>query len=259
MTWGNPGAGWGNPGGRAAASALSRVLDIDFTTLPTQDLSAGGSFTIGGQTWVTDNHANAATFRVLNGTGLQIFPNATSSSWGRPTAATAPSLKLATIVAALGSGTKVFNVVTRLHLDTSSADAATETAGISLIGTAAAAIAGGAGAGHDGVNPILRGWDDSNPTPFTIPANEAGADAVIGLEHASACTLIYSGDASGGLPSFSAMTLRGNAAHTAAFVLRPTWGDDFDLYLFAESNNVAGNFTPAIKRLVIDFVEADLP
>lgn len=51
------------------------LLNVDFRTLPTQDLIAGGTFTIDGKTYYVDNEANASKLTVTNGIGLEIDSN----------------------------------------------------------------------------------------------------------------------------------------------------------------------------------------
>jgi hypothetical protein len=53
-------------------SGWSTVYEVDFSTLPTQDLIAGGAFTIDGIGWTVENVAKVDVFAVTNGTGLQI-------------------------------------------------------------------------------------------------------------------------------------------------------------------------------------------
>lgn len=57
------------------------VYEVDFTALSTTTASGNGAFSIDGITWTVENYANADYIRVLNGTGLQIDPNATASDY----------------------------------------------------------------------------------------------------------------------------------------------------------------------------------
>lgn len=235
---------------------LRRVLVFDFTAQPDQDLIGGGSFTIGGLTWVVDNEANASTFAIEEGVGLKIFPNATASAWGRPSTATAPSLQLADYETQLG-GRKVGEAIIRLHLDASSADAATEAAGVSVIDTFNSSFGLSAGVGHNGVNAIMRGYKDTTiGTIDPITASHAGADAVIGLEVWPLSINAFTGEASGGLPGFADMTSRARASTLGNFASGQLGASPQDLFLYAEPNNTDGNFQPVFKRLEVWFIEA---
>jgi hypothetical protein len=66
-----------------ASGGLAVVYDLDFATLPAQDLKVGGdgAKTIGGKVWQLVNQANAASVYLNDGThaGLYVRCNATSS------------------------------------------------------------------------------------------------------------------------------------------------------------------------------------
>lgn len=235
-----------------------KVLDDDYAAEPSQDLIGGGTAVINGRTWTIGNEANASTFDIA-AAGLRPWPNTTASAWGRPTTATAPFVKLPAIQALLARA-RVYGILMRLHLDTSSADASNEFAGACLIDTNSATFGMSAGVGHNGVTTLMRGYRDTTVgTSLSVTAAQAGADAVIGYEYSFAALNLLAGDAVGGLPSFADMVagklrMSGNANPAAGQL-----GVETDLYLYAEPNNVAGNFQPVIKRLEVWFVEARLP
>jgi len=67
------------PSWQAAAGGLTTLYEVDFTTQTTQDFKAGGdgNYTIDGKNWkVTGTGASAGTFKILNGTGIVLAPNA---------------------------------------------------------------------------------------------------------------------------------------------------------------------------------------
>ncbi|MDX1555209.1 MAG: hypothetical protein R3212_04215 [Xanthomonadales bacterium] len=71
------------PIGQISSNGVAKLYEVDFTTLPNQDLTAGGDgdVTIDERTWYVANTGAATTFDILNGTGLRIFPDATATFW----------------------------------------------------------------------------------------------------------------------------------------------------------------------------------
>ena len=241
--------------------ALARkVLDTTFADEPTQDLIGGGTFTIGGNSWVTDNHGFASTYDVLNGTGLRPWTGATSTGWGTPTGASALSLKLAGIVGKFGrSGHQTLGVYVRVSLDASSADAATEACGFSLIDTSNANSAVGLDMGHDGTNIVVAARrDGAAVVKVTTDATINGALATIGAEYKAGGINLFWGDGVTQGQSFDDMTQNLN---TAAVIVANTGalGADYDLYLYAQTGNTSANYQPAIKRAELWLVEARRP
>jgi len=71
------------PSWQAAAGGLTTLYEVDFTTQTTQDFKAGGdgNYTIDGKNWkVTGTGASAGTFKILNGTGIVLAPNAVGAA-----------------------------------------------------------------------------------------------------------------------------------------------------------------------------------
>lgn len=74
-------AGLRTLGPRFSGRDLRLLYSLDFTAQSTQDMKAGGNgtYTIDGRGW-SANVTQASTFRLLNGTGLQIIRTASASS-----------------------------------------------------------------------------------------------------------------------------------------------------------------------------------
>jgi len=232
-----------------SSGGLRKVLDIDFRLMVTQDLIGGGSFTIGGQTWVTRNEGNATVLKVLNGTGLQIHPDATSSAWGRPTTNNAPGIYLDDPNTVLAEIANFRGFFWRVHLDTSSADAATEYAVIAYdhkVGYSLGMTA--TGVGHDGANPKVFQFRDSSTTTDTVDASHAGAAAVIAVNNH--CTGWDSYTGTGTDPALSALTVRrGTSCPIGIDAGHIVTSNLHRLHLAAASGNTDANFTPTIHRI----------
>ena len=62
-------------------NSFKRLYTLDFTAQPTQNLIAGGNFTIDGYTWTVENQGNASSFTLTNGTGLVINANSGTQAY----------------------------------------------------------------------------------------------------------------------------------------------------------------------------------
>ncbi len=85
--------------------AWKQLYLIDFTAQGTQNLIAGGSFTIDSRSWTVENQGNASAFTLTNGTGLVISPNSGAATYKNNTR-TAPLIR-----ADLGSFITNFSMV----------------------------------------------------------------------------------------------------------------------------------------------------
>lgn len=237
-----------------------KVLDLDWTAQSTQNFIGGGTFTVAGQSWETDNHGAADVFGITNGIGLVITNDATSTAWGRPTTATCPSFKLAGILGVLGAVEQVHAIIIRQHMDVSAANAATEFAGICIHDNQSTTWGLSAGLGHDGVRERLRAFKDTTTALSNISAAQKGVDAVVAAVFWPLTGVAYAGTAPGGvIPSFAAMTkelaMSGNGNPSTLF----PGLDNQDFYIYSESGNVANNQSVIVKRTIIEFLEVRLP
>lgn len=67
-------------GRKSSSGSLSTVVDIDFSALADQTISASGNFTLGGVTWVAYNVAHSQTFALQNGSGLYVRASSYNSN-----------------------------------------------------------------------------------------------------------------------------------------------------------------------------------
>lgn len=93
--------------GSSSTSVWTTVLDVNFTTQPTQVLDADGDYVIGGYTFTKINSANETVGMVLtNGTGIVIQPAQATSLAGTTRTLPALTIGLSAIIPDYTFGTR---------------------------------------------------------------------------------------------------------------------------------------------------------
>lgn len=235
--------------------------EVDFTTLSTTSATGNGSFTIDGVTWTVENYANADHVRLLNGTGLQIDPNATASDyWVSVRTAPLLSVPLSSLIADydwMSDSVRVFCEVGAANSDQNyelSAFSITKLPYPGFTGQVAYQLTHGyAGAGLVREARMLRG-NNVGSAGYAV-SDDAG---LIELGPAALDAAFLSGTMSGGVfPAASAMALRGVAS------LRPAGGFQATPLLFASNDepriewaaypvNTANAYSAHLKRLRVE-------
>lgn len=235
--------------------------EIDFTAQGTQAVSADGAFSIAGKSWTVSSFANSRTFGLLNGTGLRIYPNATTSDYQNPSANSAPriSIPVSTLIPGFSYPTNAIRVWTQSAfsgVDTNfercftALEKGGATQDFRVIQFAASNVGASAFVNS---SAVLVNNSITSVFPTFVGSSTLGpaTDDVIVLTLAQTYINMRSGVYSGGWPTTLNQDLMSGPFGTATQFSNT---NPLSLTLGSNNNGGGGNLTYDIKRIKIEYM-----